>query len=96
MNSINDKDIERLAQLAQINLDPKDIPLYLNSLSNILKLISEMDVIDIQAIAVQDTESHDFQRFRKDEVTEDNQRDYFQTLTSHTSAGFYQVPKVPQ
>ncbi len=94
MSKLNATDIEKLARLAQLQIDDTQIPIYLSSLGNIMNLISDMEEINTQDIELSTNALNMSQRLRKDEIIEINQRDLFQSLTPHTAAGLYLVPKV--
>ena len=92
--SLDKQDVVNIAHLARLSIDAQDIPEYTRNLSSILELVEQMnkvDTIDVQPMA------HPLdavQRLREDVVSEDNQRDLFQSIAPETEAGLYLVPKV--
>lgn len=94
MKTLGISDIEKLARLAQLKIEATEIPIYLNSLSNIIDMISTMQTVDTDTIERFDNPLNISQRLRPDTITEPNQRELFQSLTPHTTAGLYLVPKV--
>ena len=92
--SITDFDVERVAHLARIRIDPAEVESYARELSKILDLVGQMDSVptdNIQPLAhPQDIEL----RLRSDEVTEVNSRRRLQVEAPATEHGLYVVPKV--
>lgn len=97
---LSNKDIEKIAHLARLQIDPKDIPAYCKDLSNILDLFSKMEQVntdDVVPIAHPHPRQNS-QRIRADEVTEhvlDEMPD-FQKIAPATEADLYLVPEVIQ
>ncbi len=92
--SLSKKDVENIAHLARLAIDDTDIPGYAENLSNILKLVEQMNAIDTSSVEPMAHPLDAVQRLRKDEVTETNQREHFQHIAPQTEAGLYLVPKV--
>ena len=92
--SLKKQDVENIAHLARLAIDDGDIPGYAKNLSNILELVEQMNAIDTSAVEPMAHPLDAVQRLRKDEVTETNQREHFQSIAPKTEAGLYLVPKV--
>ena len=92
--SLKKQDVENIAHLARLAIDDGDIPGYAKNLSNILELVEQMNAIDTSAVEPMAHPLDAVQRLRKDEVTEANQREHFQSIAPKTEAGLYLVPKV--
>ena len=92
--SLNKNDVEKIAHLARIAIADEDIPGYTESLSNILKLVEQMDTVDTENVTPMAHPHSAYQRLREDVVTEENQREHFQEITSNVENGLYLVPKV--
>jgi len=92
--ALDHNDIERVAHLARLEIDASSVPGYVESLSDIIQLVTQLgnaDTADVVPMA------HPFdavQRLRQDVVTEVDQRDKFQAVAPQTEAGLYLVPKV--
>lgn len=93
--SLSRDDVKKIAHLARLDIQENDIPAYERNLSNILNLIetiSQAHTKEIQPMA------HPLegltQRLRADEVTEQPDRDAYQSIAPQTEAGLYLVPKV--
>jgi len=96
--SLNKSGVEKIAQLARLQIEEADIPLYASNLSNILQLVEQMSAVDTTGV---ETMAHPLdallvtgQRLRADEVTEIDQRTLFQSIAPQVEAGLYLVPKV--
>jgi len=92
--SLTKQDVENIAHLARLAIDEADIPGYANNLSNILELVEQMTTIDTTDVEPMAHPLDAVQRLRKDEVTEENQREHYQKASPLTEAGLFLVPKV--
>lgn len=63
-------------------------------LNNILKMVSQIETMDTQNIAPMAHPLNMPQPFRKDEVTESNERNKLLPLAPQSEAGFFLVPLV--
>ncbi|MEQ8407283.1 MAG: Asp-tRNA(Asn)/Glu-tRNA(Gln) amidotransferase subunit GatC [Gammaproteobacteria bacterium] len=92
--ALSKAEVEQIAHLARLQLSDADIDDVTNRVSDILKLIDQMqsvDTDDVEPLA----HPHDaVQRLRADEVTETNNRDALQELAPESQDGLYLVPKV--
>lgn len=96
---INENQVKKIANLARIHVDEKDIAQYAEDMASILDLISILDNYDLKDI---EPMAHPFtnmsQRLRKDVVTEDivetGQFELFQNIAPATEANLYLVPEV--
>jgi len=92
--ALKEDDVRKIAHLARLAVDDADIPQYVRELSRVLELVEQMSTVstdNVQPLAHPLDES---QRLRKDEVTEINERDHFQSIAPATEDGLYLVPKV--
>jgi aspartyl-tRNA(Asn)/glutamyl-tRNA(Gln) amidotransferase subunit C len=87
--------IESIAQLARLELNEAEIPVYQDSLSAILDFVGELDraaTNDVTPMA------HPLeglsQRLRTDVVTEEDAHERYQENAPQVAAGLYLVPKV--
>ncbi len=92
--SLEKADIEKIAHLARLEIDPGDVPDYARNLSGILELVEQMNQVDTEGVQPMAHPLRMTQRMRADEVTESNQRDKFQQIAPQVEAGLYLVPKV--
>lgn len=87
-------DIRKIALLARLTIDDRDIPGYSRDLSNILDLVEQMNSVETTDV---DPMAHPMEikaRLRPDEITETNQREKFQAQAPAVEDGLYLVPKV--
>jgi aspartyl-tRNA(Asn)/glutamyl-tRNA(Gln) amidotransferase subunit C len=92
--ALSKDDVVNIAHLARLDIDAKDIPEYERNLTNILGLVEQMNQVDTASVEPMAHPLDAVQRLRPDEVTESNQRDYFQSIAPATENGLYLVPKV--
>ena len=92
--SLDKNDVEKIAHLARISIADVDIPGYAASLSSILKLVEQMDAVNTDNVSPMAHPHAAYQRLREDVITEENQREHFQEITSNVENGLYLVPKV--
>lgn len=92
--TISREDIEKVAVLARIQVDDKQVSALENDLGNILDLVDQLSSADTDAIEPLAHPLDAVQRLRPDEVTETNQRAAFQAIAPATENGLYLVPRV--
>ena len=92
--SLDKAQVEKIAHLARLQIDPADVPEYATNLSNILDLVEQMDVVDTEGVNPMAHPTDAVQRLREDVVTETDQRDRFQSIAPQVENGLYLVPKV--
>lgn len=93
--SLTRAQIESIAHLARLELEPAEIPAYQESLSRILDLVGELERADTGGVAPM---AHPLpgltQRLRPDEITEEDRRELYQACAPQVAGGLYLVPKV--
>jgi len=92
--ALDNKTVHDIAHLARLNIDDSDLEKYASELSNILKLVEQMEAVDTDDVKPM---THPFDatlNMRVDEVSEHNSRDKFQNLAPNAEDGLYLVPKV--
>ncbi len=92
--SLDKQDVVNIAHLARLSIDAQDIPKYVENLSSILDLVEQMNQANTTDVQPMAHPLDAVQRLRADEITEENQRDLFQSIAPETEAGLYLVPKV--
>ena len=87
--------VEGIAHLARLELDPAELPQYEQSLSRIVDFIGELERANTAGVAPM---AHPLpglaQRLRADEVTERDEHDLYQRNAPVVASGLYLVPKV--
>ena len=92
--SLKKSDVEKIAHLARLAIDEKDVPEYARNLTNILDLVEQMSSVNTDDVTPMAHPLDATQRLRSDEVTESNQREHFQEIAPNVEDGLYLVPKV--
>lgn len=92
--SLARNDVEKIAHLARLAVDGDELDPVAAGLSNILEMMEKMSVVDTQGVTPMAHPLHMVQPLRQDLVTEQDQRDLFQSIAPHTEDGLYLVPKV--
>lgn len=92
--SLERQDVEKIAHLARLAIDPNDIPDYARDLSKILELVEQLRSSDTSGVTPMAHPLDAVQRLRDDRVDEVDQRDHFQAGAPQVEAGVYLVPKV--
>lgn len=95
MTTMTKQDVEKIAHLARLDIKESEIPQHASTLTNIMSLIEHINEANTDGIEPMAHPMSDLtQRLRADEVTENNQREQFQSIASETEDGVYLVPKV--
>ena len=93
--SLTRAQIESIAHLARLELEPAEIPVYQESLSRILDFVGQLDRVDTGGVAPM---AHPLegltQRLRPDAITEQDRHELYQANAPQVAAGLYLVPKV--
>lgn len=92
--SLSASEVEKIAHLARLGINPADVPAYARNLSNIIGLVEQMQAVDTSGIEPMAHPLEAVARLRADAVTEFDQRDHFQANAPQVAAGLYLVPKV--
>ena len=92
--ALEKNDVEKIAHLARLALDEQDVPKYAREISKILALVEQMNQVDTRDVEPMAHPLDASQRLRPDVVTEEDQRELFQTNAPQVEAGLYLVPKV--
>jgi aspartyl-tRNA(Asn)/glutamyl-tRNA(Gln) amidotransferase subunit C len=87
-------DVIRIAQLARLEVTDAEARQVLAQLQAIFALIEELQSVDTRGIEPMSHAQDVTLRLREDRVTEDDQRELFQSIAPQVEAGLYLVPKV--
>jgi len=91
---LDPREVEKIAHLARLAIREEDIADYATNLSNILGLVEQMNQVDTADVVPMAHPLHMPQRLRPDAVTEESERERFQSVAPQVAAGLYLVPKV--
>jgi aspartyl-tRNA(Asn)/glutamyl-tRNA(Gln) amidotransferase subunit C len=87
--------IENIAHLARLALQPAELPVYQQSLSAIFDFVGQLDRADTANVApMAHPLAGQSQRLRPDVVTETDRHEIYQRNAPQVAAGLYLVPKV--
>jgi len=92
--SLTIEDVNKVARLARLAVSEQEAHTAHAQLSNIFGLIAEMQAVDTSGIAPMSHAQDVTQRLREDRVTEENQRELFQSIAPQVESGLYLVPQV--
>jgi aspartyl-tRNA(Asn)/glutamyl-tRNA(Gln) amidotransferase subunit C len=96
--SLTPDDVQRLARLARIAIQPDESGAVLGRLNRVLALIEQIRAVDTSGVEpmahAADAHLSNAQRLRPDEVHEANQRELYQSVAPAVDDGLYLVPKV--
>jgi aspartyl-tRNA(Asn)/glutamyl-tRNA(Gln) amidotransferase subunit C len=103
--SLSDDQVRRLARLARIGIRPEESAAVMDRLNRVLGLIDQLRAVDTAGIEPMahplDALLPEGQRLRRDEVTETDQRELYQSVAPagpdgnpQVQEGLYLVPKV--
>lgn len=87
-------DVKRIAQLARIEVEPREAERVLTQLTGIFRLIEEMQAVNTDGIEPMSHAQDLMLRLREDAVTRSDQHALFQSIAPQVEAGLYLVPKV--
>ena len=93
MTTLTPKDVQKIADLAKLNIPEANLSDLTQDLGKILQLVDKMDSVDTSNTAPMAHPLDSTQPLRADTVTEKNQRDTFQKNAPAVEAGLYIVPK---
>ena len=91
---VDRSDIEKLAELARIEISESTVDEVAKSITDVLALVDQLQAADTDGIAPMAHPLDATQRLRADNVSEENRRDDFQQLAPAAEQGLYLVPKV--
>ncbi len=92
--SLNLEQVQRIAQLARIEISPVEAEATRDQLNHIFSLIEQMQAVDTSGVAPMSHAQDVSLRLRSDAVIESDRRAAFQAVAPETEAGLYLVPKV--
>lgn len=87
-------EIEKLADLARLELDGTTSREVKQRITEVLKLVDQLQAADTEGVEPMAHPLDSVQRLRADRVTEENQRENFQAIAPATEKGLYLVPTV--
>lgn len=92
--SLSPEQIQQVAHLARLHLQPEQVAPYARQLSNIFEMVSRLSQADTQSVEPMAHPLEMTQRLRPDAVTEADRREVFQAHAPAVQDGHYLVPRV--
>jgi aspartyl-tRNA(Asn)/glutamyl-tRNA(Gln) amidotransferase subunit C len=92
--SFDQSDVEKIAHLARLAVTDEEAQELTGDLSRILDLVAQMEQVDTSSVEPMAHPLNMNQRLREDRVTEENNRELYQSVAPSTENGLYLVPKV--
>ena len=92
--ALDKSDIEKIAQLARLQISDDEAQQVTSRITDILALIDQMQAVDTSGVEPMAHPLDMVQRLRDDEVTEQDQREAMLKLAPASEDGVYLVPKV--
>jgi len=92
--SIKKSEIAYISSLSKLKMEDAEMGNYARQISDILKMIQQLEKVDTDAIEPMAHPLNMKQRLRADVITEENHRDLYQNNAVEFEEGFYKVPKV--
>ena len=87
-------DVNRIAQLARIEVAPDEAGEVLSRMTGIFRLIEEMQAVDTTGVEPMSHAQDLTLRLRDDRVTEHDQHQLFQSIAPQVEDGLQLVPRV--
>jgi aspartyl-tRNA(Asn)/glutamyl-tRNA(Gln) amidotransferase subunit C len=91
--SLTTADINKVAHLARLELEPEFAANLIGDLNNILKLVDTIQKTDVTNIKPMAHSAEISQRMEQDVVSEANVREELQGIAPQATAGLYLVPQ---
>ncbi len=88
------KDVQKIASLARVQIEPHLANDYATSLNNILTLMQRLAAIDTEHVIPMASPHDNAQPLRPDVVTQTQPREQFLAIAPATQDGLYLVPRV--
>ena len=92
--SVDQPEIEKIAELARIRVAPEDVGEVTERIANILELVDQMQAVDTSGVEPLANPLNATQRLREDQVTETDRHLDFQRIAPAVEEDLYLVPKV--
>ncbi|MFI3186572.1 MAG: Asp-tRNA(Asn)/Glu-tRNA(Gln) amidotransferase subunit GatC [Methylococcaceae bacterium] len=92
--SLTADNVKKIAHLARLGIEQQDVASYAKDLSGMLALMTQMGDVVTDGVEPMAHPMDQAQRLRADQVTEQDNREKFQSIAPQVEAGLYLVPKV--
>ena len=92
--SLTKLEVQHVATLARLQLEDGEVDDVVDKLSRIVDFVDQLQAAPTDDVLPMAHPLNMSQRLRADDVTETDQRDFFQQNAPSTEGGYYLVPKV--
>ena len=92
--TLKSDEVRDIAHLARLHIADDRVEQYAGEMSSFLTLAEQMNQIDTTGVKPLANPHDATQRLREDSVTEDNNREKFQSIAPDVDSGLYRVPRV--
>ncbi|MFA5939043.1 MAG: Asp-tRNA(Asn)/Glu-tRNA(Gln) amidotransferase subunit GatC [Sinimarinibacterium sp.] len=92
--SLTTEQVQQVAHLARLGMQPGQADHYARQLSNILQMVDQLSQAATEGVAPMAHPLEMHQRLRPDAVTQTDRRETFQAIAPAVENGLYLVPKV--
>lgn len=86
--------LQKLSELAKIEIEADMVEPLTNSVNDILALVEQLQSVNTEGVEALANPTDSNQRLRLDEVTEPNRREQLQAIAPLCDKGLFLVPKV--
>ncbi|OUU79672.1 MAG: aspartyl/glutamyl-tRNA(Asn/Gln) amidotransferase subunit C [Gammaproteobacteria bacterium TMED78] len=91
--SIQEKDLKKMAELSKIDISEEDFEDFELKLKNIIKLVDELNTVNVKGVEPMAHPLDQKQILRKDDITEKNQIKEIERSAPEIKNSHYIVPK---
>ncbi|HEY5691460.1 MAG TPA: Asp-tRNA(Asn)/Glu-tRNA(Gln) amidotransferase subunit GatC [Cyclobacteriaceae bacterium] len=86
--------LEKIAHLARLEIDEKDIPRMMEDMSKMVSFVEKLDEVDTEGVEPLTTMSHEINSLRDDVVKDQLPKDEVLKTAPKKDENFFRVPKV--
>jgi aspartyl-tRNA(Asn)/glutamyl-tRNA(Gln) amidotransferase subunit C len=86
--------LEKIAHLARLEIDEKDIPKMMEDMSKMVSFVEKLNEVDTEGVEPLTTMSHEINSLREDEVKDQLSKEAVLKNAPKKDENFFRVPKV--
>ncbi len=86
--------LEKIAHLARLEIDPKDVAKMMEDMSKMVSFVEKLDEVDTEGVEPLTTMSHEINSLREDEVKDQLPKEEVLRNAPQKDQDFFRVPKV--
>ncbi len=92
--SVDDDTVRRIARLARIAVEDKEIPHWRGEINAVLKFVEQLNEVNVEGVEPMTSVTPMKLKMREDKVTDGEVPDKVLSNAPQSDGGFYMVPKV--